>query len=362
MNVDYNNCLVNLSNSILKYFDCETHNNSLEYLDEILKKNNSKNVVLILCDGMGSIISEANLNKNDFLIKNRINTISSVYPPTTTAATTSLDSGLYPCEHGWLGWDLYVKPIDKIVTMFLNTLKDSNKQAKDYSVTDKYFKYKSIIESINEKHKAYSFATFKHALPNPFQFILDKALELCNKDEKKYIYLYNDQPDALCHELGYEDERVVNLYRRINDQIRNFCNSVVDTTVIVVADHGHITCEPIPLSEYKDIFSTLKMDTSIEGRTCNFFIKENKKEEFVKLFNKYFKEDFILLTKEEILEKNIFGYGTYHPLFKDSLGDFLAIATSNKYFRYNENSVLLKSMHAGPLDIETKVPLIVYKG
>ena len=45
-------------------------------------------------------------------IKNRIKSITSVFPPTTTAATTSMLSGLNPNEHGWLGWDLYFKKED----------------------------------------------------------------------------------------------------------------------------------------------------------------------------------------------------------------------------------------------------------
>ena len=43
--------------------------------------------------------------------------IDAVFPP------TSVLSGLNPIEHVWLGWDLYFREIDEVVTMFLNTKK-----------------------------------------------------------------------------------------------------------------------------------------------------------------------------------------------------------------------------------------------
>ena len=122
----YNNCLTNLSNSILKYYQVDTFHNSLQYLDKQLIEKNSNHVILILLDGLGTNILNYHLNKNEFLIKNKKKDIFSVIPTTTTAATTTLMSGLNPVEHGWIGWDVYFEDIGKIVTLFTNNLKDSN--------------------------------------------------------------------------------------------------------------------------------------------------------------------------------------------------------------------------------------------
>ena len=144
---NYNECITNLSNSILKHFNQETHHNTIEYLDNILDKD-YKNVIVILCDGMGSILLDEMLDKDSFLIKNRIKTITSVYPPTTTAATTSMLSGLNPNEHGWLGWDLYFKKENKVISMFTNTLKDSETKAEEYNIARTTFPYESIVSKI----------------------------------------------------------------------------------------------------------------------------------------------------------------------------------------------------------------------
>ena len=100
---DYNECITNLACSIRKYFDLEYKHNTLDYVDKILDKNKPKNVVVILFDGMGSRILDRTLDKNDFFIKNKYKEITSVFPATTTAATTSMMTGLNPVEHGYTG-------------------------------------------------------------------------------------------------------------------------------------------------------------------------------------------------------------------------------------------------------------------
>lgn len=106
MNVknNYNECITNLACSIRKYFGLKFKHNTLEYVDKLLSEKNPKNVVVILFDGMGSRILKRNLDKNAFLVKHMAKEITTVFPATTTAATTSMRTGLNPVEHGYLGW------------------------------------------------------------------------------------------------------------------------------------------------------------------------------------------------------------------------------------------------------------------
>ena len=192
----------------------------------------------------------------------------------------------------------------------------------------------------------------------------NKIVEFCSQnDEKKFVYAYYDEPDHTMHELGTDKKEITDLFKKINDSTESLCKRLNDDTlVIVLADHGHLNCKYFTLSDYPDIFNLLKRDISIESRACNFFIKEGKKEEFEKLFSEYFGEFFELYKKEEVISKKLFGIGNNHECFYESLGDYLAVATSNKYIRYDENSVNLTSMHAGITLDEILVPVIVYRG
>ena len=111
--------------------------------------------------------------------------------------------------------------------------------------------------------------------------------------------------------------------------------------------------------DYPDIVETLSKTTSLEQRAISFHIKDGKKDEFVKLFKKYFGKYFNLYTKEDVIESNLFGDGTPHPLFKDALGDFIAIAEDeNKTLLMSDDDILV-SQHAGYSADEIYIPLII---
>ena len=69
---------------------------------------------------------------------------------------------------------------------------------------------------------------------------------------------------------------------------------------------------------------------------------------------------FDLYDKEDIIESKLFGDGEENEIFRESLGDFLAIAKTNKTL-IDDGSEVLKSQHAGYSDDEIYVPLILVK-
>ena len=137
------------------------------------------------------------------------------------------------------------------------------------------------------------------------------------------------------------------------------CSELEDSVVIVTADHGHIGCEYYNLENYPSIKNLLERTTSIEPRTISFKVLEDKKEEFEIEFNKYFNNDFILLNKKQIIENKIFGTGKNNIYFEESIGDYVAIAKSNKCIIYDSNSTIFKSHHAGLTEREMLIPIIV---
>lgn len=362
---NYNECLTNLACSIRKYFDLDYKHNTLDYIDKILEEYKPKNVVTILCDGMGSIIIDRMLDKNDFLIKNRLKTITTVFPATTVAATTSMMTGLNPVETGMLGWDMYYKDIDKTVTVFTNSLKEDPLhiplvEAKEYN--DKHMIRTTISEEITEKglYKGYTLFPFG---PNSYENLDDmfnKIELLCNEEGKKYIYAYDTDPDHTMHEIGCDKPRIKEIIEDINKRIEKLSKNLKDTIIFVIADHGHHNIENIFIKDYPDIESCLLRNTSIEPRAVNFFIKPDKKQLFVELFNKYFGNDFDLYSKTEVIESELFGTGNENEIFRDALGDYLAIAKTDKALLYIGSDVL-KSHHAGYTDDEILVPLILIK-
>ena len=92
-----------------------------------------------------------------------------------------------------------------------------------------------------------------------------------------------------------------------------------------------------------------------------FFIKDDKKEKFITLFDKYFSDYFDLYTKEEVLNNNLFGSGNKHHLIDEIVGDYVAIAKDKYFFMIAPSAHLFKGAHAGGLLEEMLVPLIIIK-
>ncbi|MDD3341671.1 MAG: alkaline phosphatase family protein [Bacilli bacterium] len=360
---NYQECLTNLACSIRKYFGLEYVHNTLEYIDKILEERKPKNVVTILFDGMGSRILDRTLSQDSFLIQNRIKEITTVFPATTVAATTSIVTGLNPVETGMLGWNMYYKDIDKIITTFLNVEKgDTNRIPLEEAILykQKHMKTKTIMDDINElgKDKGYGLFPFGPSAYYTVDGMFERIEKLCKKEGRKYIYAYDTEPDHSMHDFGSESDKVKELIKYRNRKVEELSNKIEEAIIFVIADHGHLTVQNIHLKEYPAIIDCLERNTSLEPRATNFFIKEDKKEEFVKLFHETFSADFDLYTKEDVIESKLFGDGEENSIFRDALGDFLAIAKGNKTLLYN-GDIVLKSQHAGYTDDEIYIPLIV---
>lgn len=360
---NYNECLTNLACSIRKYFELDYKHNTIEYIDEILNENKPKNVVTILCDGMGSNIMDRILSKDSFLLKHRIKSITTVFPATTVAATTSIMTGLNPVETAMLGWDMYYKEIDKTITTFLNCEKGDpdHKEIKEAILyKEKHMITTPIIDEINKFNKGagYSLFPFGDNCYTDIDDMFTKIEKICLEKGKKYIYAYIKEPDHTLHENGCECEIVKEIMESINDKIENLSKVIKDAIIFVVADHGHKSVKNIDLNDYPDIVQCLDKNTSLEQRAVNFFVKKSKKAIFPELFNKHFKDDFDLYDKQDIIISKLFGDGEENAIFRDILGDYLAIAKTDKAIVYGGSKVL-KSQHAGYTDDEVLVPLIV---
>lgn len=99
---------------------------------------------------------------------------------------------------------------------------------------------------------------------------------------------------------------------------------------------------------------------SIEPRALNLFVKEGKRGQLEQEFQKEFGDKFLLLTKEQVLERKLFGMGKEHPDFQKMLGDYLAVAISDlSVYNTREEADSFVGMHAGLTEDEMQIPLII---
>lgn len=355
----YGNCIANLPNSVLKKFGVPTVGDTLPLADRYLEKD-YKNIVVLLLDGMGKFIMDRHLEKDGPFQTHLAGVYNSVFLSTTVAATTSILSGLQPCEHSWLGWDCYYPQIDKNVTVFLNTVQGTEDQAAPYSVARRYTPYVNVIQKLTGAGKqAYAVTPFLSPNPKNIQQVCAEIKRLCRKPGSKYIYGYWNQPDGLLHRNGGGTDIVIEAMRELEDTVSRMAAELEDTLLIVTADHGHIDNEYVELKNYPKLCACLKRWPSLEPRALNLFIKDGMKETFEEEFNREFGDSFILMPMEEVLDRNLFGTGAHHKNFRGMLGDYLAIATGNLSIYFDEK--LWLSMHGSVTEDEMEIPFIVFE-
>ena len=304
---------------------------------------------------------ERALPKESFFRKNLVESITTVFPATTTAATTTIRTGLNPVEHGWLGWTTYIQPIDKVITLFMNSEKGhDDKICEEFLEVKDKLASETITNEINKKgeFKSLELMPFGDDAYDGLDDMLERIKTETRKPGKKYIYAYDIEPDGTMHETGPDSRESKKLIIERNDKIEQLAAELEDTLLIVLADHGHIKVKNIFLKEYPDILSLLDRKTSIDQRAVAFKIKDDKHQEFRNKFEKYFGDFYDLYDSQDIIESKLFGDGHENELFRPALGDFVAIAKGIGCLVAPDDEVLV-SHHAGYTDDEIYIPVIV---
>lgn len=376
---NYNHSILNLITSILKNYEVETKYNTLEKIDKLLEKK-YRNVVLVILDGMGENILK-NISPNGIFSKNKIDEITSVYPSTTTAAMTTYYSGKPPIETGWIAWSQYFKEYGRNIDVLpeRDSYTGEKMKVKNQKISD-IIGYKTVYEQIKEQNsniETYeimpSYCEKKTKLTmtaNTVEEMCESIVTLCKNTQNKFVIAYNDNPDGIIHKNGCYSEETKKFVLEAEQEFEKMLQKLkcTNTLIILSADHGHQDInETIDILELKEIQECLIMPPTLESRMIGFFVKYNKRKEFEDIFNKLFKDKYILYSKEDLLKSNLLGYGNRHKKIEDFIGDYIAIAISD--VRINIGTYLSremkhpdekKSTHCGLTKNEMEVPLIVF--
>lgn len=339
-----------LACSILRHYGLPACNSTLPVADALLARK-PRNIILLLADGLGTSILNQHLEASGYLRRNQIGALSSVFPPTTTAAATALESGLYPAQSGWLGWSVYWPELDCNVNLYPNTLSNGSPAA-DVHLGYTYLRVRSLVEQI--AGAGFSAAALEG------QTLLHTITEQCSQPGQHFIYGYWNEPDHLIHQAGCTAASVTAYLQSFE---RALCEAVTawpDCLVFLTADHGMMDLERRCLDQYPLLERTLRLPPSIEPRAWNCFVRPGMHDSFRQAIQKATDNTYRILSREEVLSGGLFGPPPLHPQFSAMLGDYLAIATTP--LTLFPNRAYLQSMvagHGGLTTQELTVPLIV---
>lgn len=359
---DYHNSILNVTNSILKHYGVDTRYEGIPSLDAVLEEPYN-HIIYVLLDGLGTNVIRHHLQENDGLRTYLHKEITSVFPPTTVAATDAVLSGLPPIVNGHLGWVQYFKEEDTNIVVFQNT--DFYTGAvPPVDLREKYLHFTSIYDLIQNANPAVQtnefFPAFRHGGSASFQQQIERVLLSTHNTDQSFNYVYWTEPDMSEHYYGTYSNEVGDIIRGLNHDYEQLIEHVTDDTlVILIADHGLVDVTEVPLFMYKDVTELFRQKPSLEPRVTTFFIQEGMNELFEQRFNKHFSNDFKLYKTEDFLETKLFGEGPMHPNIHQCFGEYISIATNTKMFSLHEGKAY-KAHHAGMSAEEMIVPLVLY--
>lgn len=365
MIVYYDESILSYVSSIRKHFGLESSYPSNSKFDKVIQEKNPKKIFLCLIDGMGANLVNRKLAEDSFLRRNMLYKTTTVFPPTTTAATTSIRNGKAPNENAWLGWCQYFKEENRIIIPFLGIDFYDNdvKLGRDFAL-----KQNPITSTENElnargiKARALN-PNFDEDGCDDFNNMVNRLIDYSNNDEYQYIYAYWDKYDSFCHDHG-PSHPICDAYLNYIDKELEYLSKNIadDTMLVIVADHGQIDVTGyynFYKSKYEKYFVR---KPSLEGRAQAFYIKDSLKDEFEIEFKKEFEDTFILLSHDQVLKTHLFGDLENNERFEEFIGDFIAIAKTGLCFKYDEDgSTKMKGHHAGMVEDELMIPVVVYQ-
>ncbi len=381
-------CLSNIPATITKILGAKTDRPTIPV------NHNTEKVVLLLFDGFG-LDQWVRFSHHPFVEKfaeaGDVYPITTVFPSTTAAALTTLNTGLTPQEHGLFEWYVYFKEADMILATlpFCSDFEPRrfDKVSPDpkilFSGETFYQKLKKqgiksyVFIQSGFKDGEYSKLLYKGAEIVPYYNFSDLLFGLKTKLEepgRAYYYVYWHGIDTLSHIHGPNSESIsfekLSVFTCLNVLIENIPDKIAkDTTLIVSSDHGQIEVDPkktVYLNKFKWFENSLKKSSAGRkiqpyGSVRDIFVHVKEKEiNDVKLKIESIGAK-VLLAKDAI-KQGYFGLNKPSKKFLERAGDIVILPEKNKTFWYEHvkgEEFDLKGMHGGLTEKEIIIPFAV---
>ena len=238
---------------------------------------------------------------------------------------------------------------------------ESTLPAAEYNVGFQYAPYRNILDRIKDAGgEAYAAMPFLPPYPQSMDAILARVKALCGEPGKKFIYAYWNEPDSTMHRTGTGSSETHAMVTGLERMVEKAVSGLSDTLFMIIADHGNMDSRNYCLKDYSEVMNCLVRQPSFEPRTLNLFVRSEYKEAFPEIFRKYFGDSFILLTRDEVISEKLFGIGKDHECLERMIGDYVALAVSDKsIFNTHIEAQEMPGGHAGLTKEEIAIPLIV---
>jgi len=357
-----------------------------------------RRIVLVILDALGyertlEVLAESPDNGLHAMLKagGRIAPLTSVFPSTTTAALTALWSGYTPAEHGFMGYQLFLREYGARAQMITFNPVATDRLGDEQLLAagldpDKFVAVPSLPQTLSAAGvPVYNFiehAFVKSALSrvqirgqhDSFGFITssDMWVALRGKlerhvDERALFVAYWSKVDTLSHKYGPSSETVRaeldnfgysferEFLRRLSPAARE------GTLFMLTADHGQVdiaAAKVVFMRDHPGLRDHLLMDSSGDPRAAYLYTRNGETGAAREYIEDRLGEQFFVLDSQEALRAGLFGGGVPAPETRFRIGDLTLVARGSQILWDRREPPHIRGMHGALLAREMLVPLL----
>ncbi len=301
-------------------------------------------------------------------------------PSTTTAALTTLCTGVPPEEHGMLGYRLFLEEVEDVVDMLMFITVGSGRSLSAMGLNPRsIIDTPTLLDIIGSRGQEVFGLTREEFLVGPLTEILygggnvigysncrdlmRKTARLCQHEGEALIFAYWDAIDTTSHRSGSQSDAFLTTLsgfdRALGDELLSAGTGNV--LLLVTADHGLIDCPPednVDLREHSDLVATFSRTPAGEPRLPYLNVEPDMKRKAMDYLDDHLLDVAHWMTTEEALGAHLFGPDG-NPRWRHRIGDLVLFPREQACFTYpypGEPSFVAR--HGGVSAQEMSVPLL----
>jgi len=336
-----------------------------------------KHVVLLVIDGLGDN-TLSRLSPSGFLRQNRLGRMTSVCPTTTASAISSFVSGKAPLQHGLTGWFTWLRELGTVTAVLPFRARFGGPQLNELGMDIRpLLGWKSVFNDLGRPvvalqpqeiaHSHFSTATLGQARQigfSDFPHCLQLITEQC-ADSPGFVYAYWSELDRLAHRHGINSSTVSQHLAELEAAIKNFsANLDANTLLLITADHGLVdtdTQHSIELEQHPKLQACLSLPLCGEPRFAYCYLRSDKHKDFIEYIHQHLSYCCELLSRQQMLDMELFGLGQAHAEFHHRVGDYVMVMKENYIIKDligMERPYTQVGVHGGLSEDELYIPLI----
>ncbi len=341
----------------------------------------AQRVVLLVIDGLGDALLEQ-LGPHSALRSLKAGTMTSVYPPTTATAVTTLMSGLAPQQHGLTGWFMHFRKLGTVTAVLPFMPRYSRTPVSGAGVPlDAVVDVPSFCAGVDGASVAllpaiiadsdFSRAAGRGAARIGYRDMADFAARLdalcAGEGNARYVYAYWSDFDHMAHVHGPSSPQVAAHFQALDRALAGIADTCAKhgTALVATADHGFLDSGPaerVDLADHPRLADFLTLPLCGEPRSTYCYVRHHDAARFEDYVGNELAPYTTLVSSAQLVADGWFGHGTPHPELMARIGDYTLQMRERYTMRdlvTGERDMDLFGMHGGVTAAEQKVPLLL---